>query len=246
MPLPFPGDAPPGGGRCIVLFARAPRDEAAAKKLIRGERFFARLLHETAARAAALPGVDLLVASEASVPLPRGARRVRQSGGSFGQRLESALTEARRRGYEQIVVIGGDTPGLRTSDLAAAFEKLSDHEVVLGPAPDGGVYLIGLRVNPAGLFEGISWCTPRVFGQLRDRGGSVAILCEIRHDVDGFADLRELLIHGRLGLTLAGLAAAVTQGPAAAPHPDAAAPGRRSDHFIPVEAQRPPPAQPRH
>src|SRR5262245_30352483 len=175
---------PPERARCVIIFTRSPREEAAAKRLRGGERFFATLLRQTAMRAAVLPGVDLLITADPWVSLPRHASRIRQPRGSFSQRLRHCLDEAHERGYQEIVLIGGDTPGLRTSDLEAAFSALSSHDLVLGPASDGGVYLIGLRGAPTDQLSAISWCTRSVFGQLLDSCPSTAVLREVHPDID--------------------------------------------------------------
>src|SRR4051812_5150712 len=68
-----------------------------------------------------------------------------QSGGDLGERMSSSFAETFRNGASAVVIIGSDCPELSPEILHAAFDKLSDHAVVLGPATDGGYYLIGLR-----------------------------------------------------------------------------------------------------
>ncbi len=226
--------------RCVLLFARSPREEAAAKRLRGAESFFASLLRRTAAEAASLHGVDLLVAGDPRGALPRGAQRIGQDGATFAERLEGAVAEARRRGYSEIVVIGSDTPGIRAADLSAAFGLLARHRLVIGPSADGGVFLIGLRADASAALEGIPWCTPKVFRELLRAGPDAAVIAAIRPDVDGIDDLRALLWTGRLARPLARLAAAAVRG----------AHGRASPVFPPItsrltasiEAPRPPPA----
>jgi len=85
-----------------------------------------------------------------------------QGNGDLGQRMEQAFEEAFQSGMEQVVMVGTDCPGL-TEDLARqAFVRLQEADVVLGPARDGGYYLIGLKRPAAGLFQDIPWGTNEV------------------------------------------------------------------------------------
>ncbi|HAX52918.1 MAG TPA: glycosyl transferase, partial [Lachnospiraceae bacterium] len=68
-----------------------------------------------------------------------------QKGSSLGERMKNALQEVFEDGYRACVLIGTDIPELRASYLENAFEKLRTQDVVLGPTPDGGYYLIGMK-----------------------------------------------------------------------------------------------------
>jgi hypothetical protein len=173
----------PGPSRCVLLFARAPRAEAAAKGLSRGEALFTLARNRVVRAVAALPDVDL-------VSVPPAA----QSGGDFGERLESAFREARLRGYREIVAVPGDVPELTARDLAAAFRALSESDTVLGPSREGGVWLIGLRagaVSPSDFFGRVPWRTPRVFDALVGNAPKAVLLGELL-DVDRRADAMRL------------------------------------------------------
>jgi rSAM/selenodomain-associated transferase 1 len=97
----------------------------------------------------------------------------RQPAGDLGDRMAGAMQDAMERGYEAVVIIGTDCPGLDRELLGQAFGALGDKDLVLGPAVDGGYYLIGLgRLVPElfrwqSLFEkeSISWSTAEVFRQ---------------------------------------------------------------------------------
>ncbi len=88
-----------------------------------------------------------------------------QVGSSLGDRLQHATRSFLDGGAERVVVIGTDCPSLSANDLNAAFEQLARHDVVLGPAFDGGYYLIGLNAQHACLFDGVDWGTSQVFEQ---------------------------------------------------------------------------------
>src|SRR5262245_22675256 len=111
--------------RCILLFARSAQAEARAKGLDEAAVLFALAERRIRAAARALK-IDLVIPE--------------QRGTTFGERIENAFSDARASGYEQIVVVGNDTPGLRTGHFVRAFAELERHAVVLGPSEDGGAY----------------------------------------------------------------------------------------------------------
>jgi len=88
-----------------------------------------------------------------------------QAGQSLGDRLQLATKSAFDAGAKRVVVIGTDCPSLTSSDLRSAFDQLESHDVIIGPAQDGGYYLIGLNAACASLFADIDWSTSRVFEQ---------------------------------------------------------------------------------
>ncbi len=88
-----------------------------------------------------------------------------QVGHSLGDRLQLATKLAFEAGAHRVIVIGTDCPRLTTSDLKAAFEQLEAHDIVIGPAQDGGYYLIGLNAERASLFADIDWSTSQVLEQ---------------------------------------------------------------------------------
>lgn len=88
-----------------------------------------------------------------------------QHGTCLGERLEHAVSAAFMGCAKRVLVIGTDCPELEPAILDEAFEALSHADVVLGPAIDGGYYLIGLRENRPELFRGIDWGTQNVLRQ---------------------------------------------------------------------------------
>jgi rSAM/selenodomain-associated transferase 2/rSAM/selenodomain-associated transferase 1 len=88
-----------------------------------------------------------------------------QVGQSLGDRLQLATKTAFDAGAKRVVVIGTDCPSLKSSDLTSAFEHLEAHETVIGPAQDGGYYLIGLSSECSSLFADIDWSTSKVLEQ---------------------------------------------------------------------------------
>ena len=122
---------------------------------------------------------------------PDFTTRCQQTGG-LGQRMTAAFAAAFAAGAGRVAIIGTDCPGLRAAHLTQALMLLASHDVVLGPATDGGYYLLGLSQPQPQLFEKKAWSTDSVLADtLADAhrlGLRVALLAELR-DVDTADDL---------------------------------------------------------
>lgn len=121
----------------------------------------------------------------------------KQPEGNIGLRMAAAFQSAWSRSSRRAVVIGSDCPAVNAKIVALAFERLLTHDIVLGPAYDGGYYLIGLhRQLPHEklhiLFQNIAWGTGMVFQHTVRRAEqeklTIATL-EKLHDVDRVDDL---------------------------------------------------------
>lgn len=88
-----------------------------------------------------------------------------QGQGDLGSRMGRSLTESWQSGAQKVIIIGVDCPGINAHILAQAFEQLHTHDLVLGPAIDGGYYLIGLCRPFPELFFNIDWGTSQVLQQ---------------------------------------------------------------------------------
>lgn len=126
----------------------------------------------------------------------QGLRLLDQVGDDLGARMHQAFQELFDRGYRQVVIVGTDVPTLPGSTFAAAFRALKDHDLVLGPALDGGYYLIGLKRPTPDLFAGIPWSTDQVAALTRKKaeglGLTTALLPPYR-DLDRLEDLQALI-----------------------------------------------------
>jgi rSAM/selenodomain-associated transferase 1 len=119
-------------------------------------------------------------------------RVVAQGSGSLGLRLQRQLLRGSREGAAAVVLIGSDLPALAAEDLVEAFRALEHGALVLGPAGDGGYWLIGRRQATPQLFTGIDWGSDRVLAQtleLARQAGLAPTLLAERHDLDRPADL---------------------------------------------------------
>jgi rSAM/selenodomain-associated transferase 1 len=116
----------------------------------------------------------------------------RQSGGDLGSRQLHALEEALGTGYQRAVIIGSDCPTITPRDIGIALATLTEHDLVIGPAEDGGYYLIGATEPIPRIFEGISWSSEKVLRQTLERAKRAGLrvgLLEPKRDIDTFDDL---------------------------------------------------------
>ena len=86
-----------------------------------------------------------------------------QYGNDLGERMRNAFEILFQRGYKQIVIIGSDCYELTEEIIMTAFDQLKKEDIVIGPARDGGYYLLGMNVFIPQLFAGKNWSTNKVF-----------------------------------------------------------------------------------
>lgn len=196
-------------GSALVVLAKAPRPGQVKTRLCPplsppdAARVHAAFVRDTVERMRSLAGVQLVCAYtpaedraffEAACD---GAMLVAQAGGDLGGRLHAVFAALGARGFPRIVAIGADTPTLPLVHVRDAFALLGESgvDVVLGPAEDGGYYLIGLRTPCAELFADIPWSTDRVFAETWRRAEAIGLRAQglpAWRDVDTFADLTDL------------------------------------------------------
>jgi rSAM/selenodomain-associated transferase 1 len=119
-----------------------------------------------------------------------------QIGSTLGKRLADATARAFADGADRIVVIGTDSPWLGAEQIEDAFTRLEQRDAVLGPAEDGGYYLIGLSRPYPALFEGIAWGSEQVLTQTEARARELGLrLASLRrgYDIDDLEDLQRWL-----------------------------------------------------
>lgn len=131
--------------------------------------------------------------------LPDGFALLAQRGDAFGERLFHAAFDLLRLGYDSCCLIDSDSPTLPPAFLAAAVEELRrpGERVVVGPADDGGYYLIGLKRAHRRLFEEIAWSTAEVSAQTVERAREINLdvaLLPAWYDVDDATTLRRLCV----------------------------------------------------
>jgi rSAM/selenodomain-associated transferase 1 len=164
----------------LILFAKLPKSGEVKTRLggTVGMEEAADIYRRIAAHALSLGqelaarGVQVWVfydpsASEADVRAWVGSSfaLAQQHGPTLGERMRNAFDHSFRHGAMRSVLVGTDVPDLSVPILQSAFEALWTHDVVLGPAVDGGYYLIGLNAPVREIFEKIPWSTPSVFAE---------------------------------------------------------------------------------
>ncbi len=120
----------------------------------------------------------------------RTFRKKLQQGKELGERMEKAFSEAFRNGFSKVVIIGSDLYDITEEDIKMAFSALDVHDYVLGPAQDGGYYLLGMKRETPQLFSNKDWSTDKVFKQtLEDLKQEKVKLLPMRNDIDTFEDM---------------------------------------------------------
>lgn len=128
---------------------------------------------------------------------PADLPRVAQGHGDLGNRMGRLLRSAPPG---PVCVVGADVPGITRDRVAEAFAALGRSDAVIGPAPDGGYWLIGLRRRracPPRLFDGVRWSTEHARADTRATLGDMTC-AEVAtlSDVDTLADLQSLGVYG--------------------------------------------------
>jgi rSAM/selenodomain-associated transferase 1 len=157
---------------------------------------YRRLVEALLAKLSPLPHVDLRFApddagSEIAHWLQSGWTSSPQGAGDLGVRLEQTFTNHLSRSPERLVVIGADCPEVAPTDIQTAWSALEATDVVLGPATDGGYWLIGLKAPRPALFQNMPWSTDTLLketlGRAAGLGLTVATLRTLS-DVDTLGD----------------------------------------------------------
>lgn len=117
-----------------------------------------------------------------------------QQGTGLGEKMLLAFKEVLPN-HSRAVIIGSDCYTLRTRHIETALEQLNSHDTVIGPAEDGGYYLLGMKQLLPFLFEAIQWSTAKVLAQTlaRVKENNITVqLLEPLHDVDTLADWQKV------------------------------------------------------
>lgn len=115
-----------------------------------------------------------------------------QQGGDLGERMANAFDDNLKNGIKKVVIIGTDCYELTGGVIADAFAQLEQHDVVIGPALDGGYYLLGMKVFHPELFVDVAWSTPSVLKDTLSRCESLTLnyfLLPVLSDIDEERDL---------------------------------------------------------
>jgi len=118
-----------------------------------------------------------------------------QKHGNLGQRMHAAFAEVFASGHDQVLIVGTDCYELQPNIILDAFDVLASKDVAIGPAKDGGYYLLGMNKLTPELFNGITWSTDTVYMDTMAIVTSLGLdvhTLPLLSDVDRFEDLGEL------------------------------------------------------
>jgi len=121
-----------------------------------------------------------------------------QKGDDLGKRMAAAIDTSFAEGAKKTVIIGSDCPTMSADVLRQAFEALDTHDAVIGPATDGGYYLLGMRQLHQDFFRGKKWSTASVLTATLDDAKRLCLstfLLEEMSDLDNVDDLRRSHLH---------------------------------------------------
>jgi hypothetical protein len=186
------------GAHVVALLTRAPASGGKSRLFTAlgcapDSRLLAALLLDTLDGAAA-PGVVRIVSvspasacDEVAALVPPGVGVIAQPEGTLGERMRSAFARLFDAGARAVAVIGSDLPEMRPAIVTSAFEMLERDPaaLVIGPAADGGYYLMAATHVP-NVFEGIEWGTADVLAQTRRAAAASGLACVC---VDPLADV---------------------------------------------------------
>jgi rSAM/selenodomain-associated transferase 1 len=184
----------------VVVFARAPRLGAVKRRLAAeiGDRAALRFHTETLIRLLRMLAADrrfrtalAITPDRAKLRLPHRVARVPQGKGDLGQRMARAF---QRFPHRRVAIIGCDIPDANAADVAVAFRMLRRARAVLGPATDGGYWLIGMGpLRPARPFAAVRWSTQHALADtLANFSRHRVALLRTLHDVDTAEDWRSV------------------------------------------------------
>jgi hypothetical protein len=196
------------GGPVLIIFAKEPRPGQVKTRLCppispqAAARLYGQFLEDVLEEMAGLPQIPVAVAytPEAARPffqklVPPDTPLVAQAGADLGERLRQAFAWGFAQGAATVLIRNSDSPDLPGSLVLAAQEVLADGraQAVLGPCPDGGYYLVGLKTPQPRLFQDINWSSSTVLADTLAQAGRLGLTVHLLPswlDIDTIADLQ--------------------------------------------------------
>lgn len=180
----------PVPGKCKTRLAKIIGDVPALE-------VYAKLLERTMEATQDLPVAKWVLYSddivEDDIWDPAFYIKKKQSGKNLGDRMANAFLDGFEAGYAHIVIIGSDLWDLNPKDIREAFEALRDKDFVLGPASDGGYYLLGMNVYQDDVFQDMEWGSATVCNRTLVRLGiQNTYLLPEKNDIDTYEDLQKV------------------------------------------------------
>tara|TARA_B100000795_G_scaffold74419_1_gene52770 strand:- start:28387 stop:29067 length:681 start_codon:yes stop_codon:yes gene_type:complete len=120
-------------------------------------------------------------------------RKKQQEGENLGLRMHNAFTDVFNMGYQRAIIIGSDMYEMTTQDIEQGFTALDKNDFVIGPAQDGGYYLLGMKMIKPSLFKNKTWGAQSVLkNTLKDLELEKVGLLTEKNDVDIFDDIKDI------------------------------------------------------
>ena len=119
-------------------------------------------------------------------------QKYQQKGGDLGIKMHNAFKDAFLSGYKKVVIVGSDLFDLQPKHIDEAFQKLENNNIVIGPAEDGGYYLLGMKTLNSLVFQNKDWGTATVFqNTINDLQNESVFLLEELNDIDTYDDMKD-------------------------------------------------------
>jgi len=166
----------------VLIFAASPEEDAKRKRLSKSELLFQYLTQRT-----------LKTVEQTGLPYFH-FNHDRQQGISFGERFSNAVQAVFNFGYENVIIVGNDTPTLKSSEICETSTRLNTVKSVIGPSTDGGFYLWGLHKSlfHKPTFEKFAWQTTGLVQQISSwvlQNSSANIQLRKLSDIDHYRDV---------------------------------------------------------
>ncbi|MEW6659662.1 MAG: TIGR04282 family arsenosugar biosynthesis glycosyltransferase [Thermodesulfobacteriota bacterium] len=195
----------------LIIFAKEPRPGQVKTRLcppLAGEvaaRLYQCFLEDILEEMARVPGLNLALAYTPDTArdffqelTPAGFSLFPQADADLGERLAQAFDQGFAGGFKTVLVRNSDSPDLPGKLVLAAAQALESKQadLVLGPSPDGGYYLVGLQARRPELFQEMAWSTPGVLPETLSRAARLSLAVHLLPhwpDIDTLADLQAFL-----------------------------------------------------
>lgn len=174
----------------ILFFSKSPQHEAKLRKLSACREDNRRIWHHLYNHSLAIAKSTCLPVLICDSPL--------QSGNTFAERFLNAIDHGFKKGFQHLIVIGSDCPGLSQGDIHATATYLNNgNDIVAGPDHRGGLYLFGITKNAFNrekLLQ-LGWQTPNLFFELKEYAADLKFIagCTVRYDIHSHADALQSL-----------------------------------------------------